>query len=57
MPGPRLALLDWFFRYREDQQLPDGGVKTTRKRHILAPSQGRYALSKRQAIIRRQQFR
>ena len=47
----------WFFRYREDQQLPDGGVKTTRKRHILAPSQGRYALSKRQAIIRRQQFR
>jgi hypothetical protein len=46
----------WFFRYREDQQLPDGSVKTTRKRHILAPSQGRYALSKRQAETARDRF-
>ena len=46
----------WFFRYREDQQLPDGGVKTTRKRHILAPSQGRYALSRRQAETARDRF-
>jgi hypothetical protein len=28
----------WFFRYWEDRPLPDGGVKTTRKRHILAPN-------------------
>jgi integrase len=46
----------WFFRYWEDQQLPNGGVKTTRKRHILAPSQGRYALSRRQAETARDRF-
>ena len=46
----------WFFRYWEDQQLPDGGVKTCRKRHILAPSKGRYALSRRQAETARDRF-
>ncbi len=46
----------WFFRYRENHALPEGGVKTTRKRHILAPSRGRYALSKRQAEIARDRF-
>ncbi len=46
----------WFFRYREDQPLPNGGVKTTRKRHILAPSKGRYALSRRQAETARDRF-
>jgi hypothetical protein len=46
----------WFFRYREDRQLPDGGVKAIRKRHILAPSQGRYALSRRQAETARDSF-
>lgn len=46
----------WFFRYRQDQQLPGGGVKTTRKRHILAPSKGRYALSRRQAETARDRF-
>jgi integrase len=46
----------WFFRYREAQTLPDGGCKTIRKRHILAPSQGRYALSRRQAETARDRF-
>src|SRR5271169_2027483 len=46
----------WFFRYWEDQALPEGGRKTTRKRHILAPSQGRYALSRRQAETARDRF-
>jgi integrase len=46
----------WFFRYWQDQPLPDGGLKTSRKRHILAPSQGRYAISKRQAEIARDHF-
>jgi integrase len=46
----------WFFRYWEDRPLPNGGVKTTRKRHILAPSKGRYALSRRQAETARDRF-
>ena len=46
----------WFFRYREEQVLLNGAVKTTRKRHILAPSQGRYALSRRQAEAARDRF-
>ena len=46
----------WFFRYLEEQTLPDGGRKTTRKRHILAPSQGHQALSRRQAETARDRF-
>jgi hypothetical protein len=46
----------WFFRYWEEQSLPDCGRKTSRKRHILAPSQGRYAISKRQAETARDRF-
>ena len=46
----------WFFRYWEHQPVPGGAVKTSRKRHILAPSQGRYAISKRQAETARDRF-
>ena len=46
----------WFFRYREDRTLSDGGLRTTRKRHILAPSKGRNALSRRQAETARDPF-
>jgi integrase len=46
----------WFFRYREDRTLSDGGLRTTRKRHILAPSKGRNALSRRQAETARDRF-
>jgi hypothetical protein len=46
----------WFFRYWEEQALSDGGAKTSRKRHIIAPSQGRYALSRRQAESARDRF-
>jgi len=46
----------WFVRYWEDELLPDGTVKTSRKRHIIAPSKGANAISKKQAELRRDQF-
>ena len=46
----------WFIRYWEQQSLPNGLTKATRKRHILAPSQGRNALSRRQAESARDRF-
>lgn len=39
----------WFFRYRDDEVLPDGSVKTRRKFHTIGPSRGDNAISKRQA--------
>src|SRR5215831_7515756 len=30
----------WFFRYRADELLPDGSVKTKRKFHTIGPSRG-----------------
>ncbi len=46
----------WFFRYREDQLLPDGTIKTLRKRHIVGPSKGPNAIGKKQAELERDQF-
>jgi integrase len=46
----------WFIRYWHDELLPDGGVKTTRKRHIIAPSRGPNAIGKKQAEIDRDKF-
>jgi integrase len=43
----------WFFRYRDDEILPDGSVKTRRKFHTIGPSRGGRALTKRQAEIER----
>ncbi len=46
----------WFFRYRDDELLPDGTVKTRRKRHIIGPSRGPNAIGKKQAEIDRDKF-
>jgi len=46
----------WFFRYWHDELLPDGTVKTTRKRRIVGPSRGPNALAKRQAEAERDRF-
>ncbi len=43
----------WFFRYRDDEVLPDGSVKTRRKFHTIGPSRGEKAISKRQAEAER----
>ena len=46
----------WFFRYRHDQLLPDGSIKTTRKFHTIGPSRGEKAIAKKQAEIKRDAF-
>src|SRR5260370_40604646 len=46
----------WFIRYWHDEVLPDGGVKTTRKRQIIGPSRGPNAIGKKQAEIDRDKF-
>jgi integrase len=46
----------WFFRYRHDEILTDGSVKTTRKRHICGPSKGPQAINRKQAEIVRDDF-
>jgi integrase len=46
----------WFFRYWDDELLPDGTVKTSRKRHIIGPSRGPNAIGKKQAEIDRDKF-
>src|ERR1035441_722758 len=46
----------WFFRYWHDELLPAGGVKTTRKRHIIGPSRGAQAIGKKQAEVARDKF-
>jgi len=43
----------WFFRYRADELLPCGSVKTKRKFHTIGPSRGGGALTKRQAETER----
>jgi integrase len=43
----------WFFRYRYDELLPDGQIKTSRKFHAIGPSRGENALSKKQAELKR----
>ena len=43
----------WFFRYRVDEVLPDGSVKTKRKFHTIGPSRGDRALTRRRAEVER----
>src|SRR5258708_33123634 len=43
----------WFFRYRADELLADGVVKTKRKFHTIGASRGGGALTKRQAETER----
>src|SRR5277367_2510810 len=43
----------WFFRYRVDEVLPDGTVKTKRKFHTIGPSRGDRPLTKRRAELER----
>jgi len=46
----------WFFRYWHDEILPDGSVKTSRKRHICGPSKGPEAISYKRAVEMRDDF-
>lgn len=46
----------WFFRYRHDELLPDGSIKTTRKFHTIGPSRGETATAKKQAERNRDIF-
>lgn len=46
----------WYFRYREDEILRDGTIKTRRKFHIIGPSRGDGALTKKQAEVERDKF-
>ena len=46
----------WFFRYRHDELLPNGTIKTSRKFHTIAPSRGDDAIGKRQAESKRDRF-
>src|ERR1019366_4149179 len=46
----------WFFRYRHDELLPDGSIKTTRKFHTIGPSRGENAIAKKQAEAKRDAF-
>jgi integrase len=39
----------WFFRYRQDELLADGSIKTSRKFHTIGPSRGENAIGKRKA--------
>ena len=48
--------LYWFFRYRHDELLPDGSIKTTRKFHTIGPSRGENSIGKKQAEIKRDTF-
>ena len=42
----------WFFRYRHDELLPDGSIKTTRRFHTIGPSRGENGIPKKlQALI------
>ena len=43
----------WFFRYRHDELLPDGSIKTTRRFHTIGPSRGDSAIPKKQAEAKR----
>jgi len=46
----------WFFRYRHDEVLPDGSIKTTRKFHTIGPSRGEGAMSRKEASVVRDDF-
>src|SRR5262249_17424215 len=46
----------WYFRYREDELLSNGTVRTRRKFHTIGPSRGDGGLGKKQAELERDQF-
>src|SRR5580704_5233218 len=46
----------WYFRYRQDELLPNGTVKTSRKFHTIGPSRGDGALTRKQAEVERDKF-
>jgi hypothetical protein len=46
----------WFFRYRDDELLADGTVKTSRKRPIIGTSKGENAIGKKQPETARDRF-
>jgi integrase len=46
----------WFFRYWQDEMLPDGRIKASRKFHTIGPSKGEGALTRRAAEIKRDNF-
>ena len=46
----------WYFRYRHDELLPSGTVKTRRKFHTIGPSRGDGVMGKKQAEIERDKF-
>jgi integrase len=46
----------WYFRYREDELLPVGTIKTRRKFHMVGASRGEGALTKKQAEVERDKF-
>ena len=46
----------WYFRYREDELLPSGKIKISRKFHTIGPSRGEGALTKKQAEVERDKF-
>src|ERR1017187_7912226 len=46
----------WYFRYREDELLPDGTIKPRRRFHTIGPSRGEGAIGKKQAEIERDKF-
>src|SRR6266404_5429590 len=46
----------WYFRYREDELLPNGKIRVRRKFHTVGPSRGDGAVTKKQAQIERDKF-
>jgi integrase len=46
----------WYFRYREDELLPNGTIKIRRKFHTIGPSRGDGALTKKEAEVERDKF-
>src|SRR5580698_2689914 len=46
----------WYFRYREDELLPNGTIKVRRKFHTIGPSRGDGALTKKEAEVERDKF-
>jgi integrase len=43
----------WFFRYWQEEPLPDGSIKTTRRFHTIGPSTGQNSLSHQEAEAHR----
>jgi integrase len=46
----------WFIRYWEDEFSADGGVRTVRKRHWIAPSRGDNKIPRKEAECKRDEF-